>query len=125
MTDTRVAEIIAWEALDSRGRPTVACHVSLVGGGEGRAVVPSGASTGGHEAHELRDGEERYDGYGTKDAVRNLNQVLAPAVLGLDPALLSSAANGQLAIVDGIENSTAPPTSDVWALMPCWPCRSP
>jgi enolase len=84
MTDTRVAEIIAWEALDSRGRPTVACHVSLVGGGEGRAVVPSGASTGGHEAHELRDGEERYDGYGTKDAVRNLNQVLAPAVLGLD-----------------------------------------
>jgi enolase len=84
MTDTHVAEIIAWEALDSRGRPTVACHVRLVGGGEGRAVVPSGASTGGHEAHELRDGEERYGGYGTKNAVRNLNQVLAPAVLGTD-----------------------------------------
>jgi enolase len=84
MTDTRVAEVIAWEALDSRGRPTVACHVRLVGGGEGRAVVPSGASTGGHEAHELRDGEERYDGYGTKNAVSNLNQVLAPAVLGSD-----------------------------------------
>jgi enolase len=84
MTGTHVAEIIAWEALDSRGRPTVACHVRLVGGGEGRAVVPSGASTGGHEAHELRDGEERYDGYGTKNAVRNLNQVLAPALLGTD-----------------------------------------
>jgi enolase len=84
MTDTRVAEIVAWEALDSRGRPTVACYVRLVGGGEGRAVVPSGASTGGYEAHELRDREERYDGYGTRNAVRNLNEVLAPVVVGMD-----------------------------------------
>jgi len=84
MTGTRIAEVFAWEALDSRGRPTVACRVRLGGGAEGRAVVPSGASTGSHEALELRDRDERHGGYGVRKAVRNLNQVLAPAVLGMD-----------------------------------------
>ena len=50
MNNTKISSLHAWEALDSRGRPTVACRVTLSGGGAGRAVVPSGASTGGHEA---------------------------------------------------------------------------
>jgi enolase len=100
MNGTRVAEIVGWEALDSRGRPTVACHVRLVGGGEGRAVVPSGASTGGHEAHELRDRDERYDGYGTRNAVRNLNEVLAPILVGMD-AVDRAAADTTMEELDG------------------------
>src|SRR5699024_11793747 len=62
---TRITDIRAWEALDSRGRPTVGCVVVLESGAVGRVVVPSGASTGAYEAHELRDGGTRYGGYGT------------------------------------------------------------
>jgi len=100
VTGTRVAEIFAWEALDSRGRPTVACRARLSGGAEGRAVVPSGASTGSHEACELRDGDERYGGYGVSKAVRNLNEVLAPAVLGMD-ALDQAGADAAMEELDG------------------------
>ncbi|HVX42786.1 MAG TPA: phosphopyruvate hydratase [Mycobacteriales bacterium] len=81
---TDIAEIAAWEALDSRGRPTVACRVRLEGGAVGRAIVPSGASTGGHEAIERRDGGERYSGYGVRGAVTALIEELAPAVHGMD-----------------------------------------
>ncbi len=84
MNDTRVVDVFAWEALDSRGRPTVACRARLHGGAEGRAVVPSGASTGGHEAIELRDGADRFGGFGVRGAVRNLNEILGPAALGMD-----------------------------------------
>lgn len=77
-----IADVLAWEALDSRGRPTVACRVELVGGGVGRVVVPSGASTGQHEAKELRDGGVRYGGYGVRGAVASVNKVLAPLVKG-------------------------------------------
>ena len=84
MSDTRVVDVFAWEALDSRGRPTVACRARLHGGAEGRAVVPSGASTGSHEAIELRDGGDRFGGFGVSGAVRNLNEILGPAVLGMD-----------------------------------------
>jgi enolase len=84
MTAARIEDVFGWEALDSRGRPTVACRVRLIGGAEGRAVVPSGASTGSHEARELRDGSDRFGGFGVSNAVRNLNDVLAPAVLGMD-----------------------------------------
>jgi enolase len=100
MTGTSVAEVMAWEALDSRGRPTVACRVRLVGGATGRAVVPSGASTGSHEALELRDKGERYDGYGVSEAVSNLNQVLAPVVLGMD-ALDRAGADAAMEELDG------------------------
>jgi enolase len=81
---TQVAGVFGWEALDSRGRPTVGCRVRLAGGAEGRAIVPSGASTGSHEALELRDGGSRFGGYGVGRAVRNLNEILGPAVLGMD-----------------------------------------
>ena len=60
-----IAGIHAWEALDSRGTPTVACCVRLDDGSEGEAIVPSGASTGAHEAHERRDGGERFGGKGS------------------------------------------------------------
>jgi enolase len=82
--DRRIAAVHAWEALDSRGTPTVACEIVLGDGARGSAVVPSGASTGGHEAVELRDGGERYGGRGVRRAVANANGPLASAVIGLD-----------------------------------------
>lgn len=82
MTDTEIIDVDAWEVLDSRGRPTVACRVSLRDGSFGVAAVPSGASTGRHEAHELRDGGTRYGGLGVLSAVANVRADLSSAVLG-------------------------------------------
>jgi enolase len=79
-----IAALLAWEALDSRGTPTVACVVTLDDGAEGVAAVPSGASTGTHEAHERRDGDERYEGRGVRGAVSVLDDEIAPALLGRD-----------------------------------------
>jgi enolase len=81
---SRIVSVFAWEALDSRGTPTVACEVGLAGGAHGQAIVPSGASTGAHEAKELRDGGDRYGGRGVRTAVANVNNVLAPMLLGQD-----------------------------------------
>ena len=76
---------LAREILDSRGNPTVEAEVTLAGGEVGRAAVPSGASTGEHEAVELRDGDKkRYGGKGVLKAVRNVNEIIAPAIEGLD-----------------------------------------
>ena len=81
----KIESIIAREILDSRGNPTVEVEVMLEDGGFGRAAVPSGASTGKHEAVELRDkARKRYSGKGVERAVRNVNQVIAPAVAGMD-----------------------------------------
>ncbi|HLU72281.1 MAG TPA: phosphopyruvate hydratase [Nonomuraea sp.] len=104
MTDapTRITDIRAWEALDSRGRPTVGCAVVLESGAVGRVVVPSGASTGAYEAHELRDGGTRYGGYGTQAAVANLMTELRPAVLGHD-ALDQAGIDATLRAVDGTD----------------------
>lgn len=77
-----ITDVSAWEALDSRGKPTVACRVQLAGGAEGVATVPSGASTGKHEALELRDGGTRYGGYGVSQAVGNVRGEIAAAVIG-------------------------------------------
>ena len=79
-----IERAFAWEALDSRGTPTVACAVVLESGAEGEATVPSGASTGTHEAHERRDGGERYGGKGVRDAVAAFRAELAPALAGRD-----------------------------------------
>lgn len=79
-----VRSVQAFEALDSRGRPTVGCVVTLASGHVGRVVVPSGASTGQYEAHELRDHESRYGGYGTRRAVQTVNGTLASLVTGMD-----------------------------------------
>jgi enolase len=86
MSSTRIATVRAWEALDSRGTPTVACEVRLLSGASGVATVPSGASTGAHEAVELRDGGRRYGGRGVLRAVGSVNATIAAAVTGLDAA---------------------------------------
>ena len=85
MSNTRIRSINAREILDSRGNPTVEVEVHLENGKFGRAAVPSGASTGAHEAVELRDGDKkRYLGKGTLNAVRNVHDAIAPALQGLD-----------------------------------------
>src|ERR1700704_344336 len=82
---TSIAEIIGREILDSRGNPTIEVDVRLEGGALGRAIVPSGASTGEHEAWELRDGDaKRYGGKGVLKAVANVNEKIAPAIRGWD-----------------------------------------
>ena len=81
-----IEDVLAREVLDSRGNPTVEVEVLLEDGTEGRAIVPSGASTGVHEAVELRDGDKsRYLGKGTLTAVKNVNEIIADEVIGLDP----------------------------------------
>src|SRR5438094_8287835 len=87
---TRIAEIIGREVLDSRGNPTVEVDVHLEGGARGRAIVPSGASTGAHEAWELRDGGPRYGGRGVGKAVSNAAGPCAQAVLGRDATDLAA-----------------------------------
>ncbi|MSQ37635.1 MAG: phosphopyruvate hydratase [Chloroflexi bacterium] len=87
MTDTHIASVRAREILDSRGNPTVAVDLALRGGARATAMVPSGASTGAHEAVELRDGDKaRFRGQGVRKAVANVDGVIARAILGLDAA---------------------------------------
>ena len=80
-----ISSIRGREILDSRGNPTVEADVFLADGSFGRAAVPSGASTGEHEAVELRDGDKgRYLGKGTRSAIKNINERIAPALVGLN-----------------------------------------
>ncbi|MBV7281243.1 phosphopyruvate hydratase [Corynebacterium sp. TAE3-ERU30] len=79
-----IMHVFAREILDSRGNPTIECEVILDDGSHGRADVPSGASTGVHEAHELRDGGDRYLGKGVQKAVENVNEEIADALAGLE-----------------------------------------
>src|SRR5687768_128108 len=80
-----ILDLAAREILDSRGNPTVECDVTLASGAMGRAAVPSGASTGEHEAVELRDGDNaRYLGKGVHKAVRNVIEAIAPEIVGRD-----------------------------------------
>jgi len=85
MAETAITEIRAREILDSRGNPTISTQVFLSSGTVGKAAVPSGASTGTHEALELRDGNlSRYFGKGVLKAVANVNEIIAPHIVGLD-----------------------------------------
>jgi enolase len=95
-----ITSILAWEAFDSRGTPTVACAVETADGAEGHVVVPSGASTGSHEAHELRDGGARYGGRGVRRAVAAVRDELAPALIGAD-ARDQAALDARLRDLDG------------------------
>ncbi len=82
---TEILDVLAREILDSRGNPTVEVEVLLESGEIGQAAVPSGASTGEHEAVELRDGDkERYGGKGVLNAVQNVNNVIADEIIGMD-----------------------------------------
>ena len=83
---SEIVEVVGREVLDSRGNPTVEVEVELLSGARGRAIVPSGASTGAHEAHELRDGGDRYGGKGVQQAVAHVNGEIADTITGLDAA---------------------------------------
>ena len=104
MSATKIIEVKGREIIDSRGNPTVEVDVKLEGGGLGRAAVPSGASTGEHEAWELRDGDDsRYRGKGVKNAVSNVNTKIAEALIGQDANDQSGIDNIMLQ-VDGTPN---------------------
>ena len=102
----RIEKIIAREILDSRGNPTVEVDVTLECGVMGRASVPSGASTGEHEALELRDGDKnRYGGKGTLKAVDNVNKIIAPELLGMS-ALDQRAIDHKMLALDGTKTKS-------------------
>ena len=103
---SKIAKIIGREILDSRGNPTVEVEVILKDGAFGRAAVPSGASTGVHEALELRDGDKlRYGGKGTLKAVKNVNKKIAEAIIGLD-ALDQREVDHAMLSLDGTPNKS-------------------
>lgn len=102
--ETIIEAITGREVLDSRGNPTVEVTVALLGGASGTAIVPSGASTGAHEAVELRDGDkERYGGKGVLNAVRNVNETIQDALTGLD-ALDQVSLDERMIELDGSDN---------------------
>lgn len=100
---TIISEIYAREVLDSRGNPTVEVEVYLESGARGRAIVPSGASTGAHEAVELRDGDNRYLGRGVLKAVDHVDDIIAPELIGLD-ALDQVGIDEMMIELDGTHN---------------------
>lgn len=104
MSDTVVREVLAREVLDSRGNPTVEVEVDLEGGGRGRAAVPSGASTGAHEALELRDGDKRYGGKGVLKAIEHVHH-LGKAIEDLD-ALDQARIDAVMIDADGTPNKS-------------------
>ena len=104
MSATSISQVRAREILDSRGNPTIEVDVHLDGGGFGRAAVPSGASTGEHEAWELRDGDKkRYGGKGVSKAVASVNETIAPVLIGFN-ALEQAKLDQQLIELDGTSN---------------------
>jgi enolase len=103
---TEIVEVAAREVLDSRGNPTVEVDITLSDGATGRAAVPSGASTGEHEAHELRDGDpKRYGGKGVHKAVGHVTTSIAPAILGMDAADQATL-DAKLIALDGTPNKS-------------------
>jgi enolase len=102
---TTIVDVLAREVLDSRGNPTVEAEVVLESGVTGRAMVPSGASTGTHEALELRDGGARYVGKGVQGAVKNVREVIAEEIIGLDVTDQTGIDRLMLAL-DGTENKS-------------------
>src|SRR5215813_13961121 len=104
MARTSISRIHAREILDSRGNPTIEVDVRLESGALGRAAIPSGASTGEHEAWELRDGNKsRFGGKGVKKAVANVNEKIAPALKGWD-TLDQAKIDNKLVELDGTPN---------------------
>ena len=100
-----IVSIHGREIIDSRGNPTVEVEVELAGGAHGRAAVPSGASTGAHEACELRDGEERYGGKGTLKAVAAVNEEIFEELIGME-ATDQAAVDQAMIDLDGTENKS-------------------
>ncbi len=98
-----IKKVHARQIMDSRGNPTIECDIELEGGAFGRAAVPSGASTGSFEALELRDGGNAYMGKGVLTAVKNVNEIIAPAILGMDASKQTELDEKMLAL-DGTPN---------------------
>ena len=114
----KIAEIKGREILDSRGNPTVEVDVILESGIMGRASVPSGASTGEHEALELRDGDKtRYGGKGVLKAVENINTLIAPALKGMD-SMNQRGIDKAMLDLDGTPTKSKPPSSPTAVLSP-------
>ncbi len=104
---TTIIDILGREILDSRGNPTVEVEVQLESGVIGRAAIPSGASTGEHEAVELRDGDKaRYNGKGVLKAVENVNERIADELIDFD-AVDQAEIDNMLITLDGTENKSA------------------
>ena len=99
----KITKIHARQIMDSRGNPTIECDVFLSGGAMGRAAVPSGASTGSFEALELRDGGTAFMGKGVSKAVNNVNDIIAPELIGMDAAQQTTVDEKMLAL-DGTPN---------------------
>ena len=102
---SKISHVAAREVLDSRGNPTVEVDVTLASGSTGRAIVPSGASTGAHEATELRDGGTRFKGKGVLNAIANVNGEISTALVGSD-ASNQSAIDNALCELDGTPNKS-------------------
>jgi len=103
---SEIIDVLAREILDSRGNPTIEVDVLLDSGAQGRAGVPSGASTGVNEALELRDGDNsRYLGKGCEKAVENVNEIIAPAILGMD-AIDQAGIDNLMLELDGTETKS-------------------
>ena len=99
-----ITDVFAREVLDSRGNPTIEVEITTESGASGSALVPSGASTGEHEAVELRDGDkDRYLGKGVLKAVKNVNEIIAPEILGLD-VTYQNVIDQVMIDLDGTEN---------------------
>ncbi|MBQ8294211.1 MAG: phosphopyruvate hydratase [Alphaproteobacteria bacterium] len=98
-----IKKVHARQIMDSRGNPTIECDIELEGGAFGRAAVPSGASTGSFEALELRDGGNSYMGKGVLNAVKNVNEIIAPAIIGMD-ASNQTALDEKMLALDGTQN---------------------
>ena len=106
MSSTNIVQIHAREVLDSRGNPTVEAEVTLADRNKGRAIVPSGASTGEHEAVELRDGDKkRYLGKGVLEAVEHVNGKIAKALTGMD-ATNQRGLDQKMIELDGTDNKS-------------------
>ncbi len=104
MADFTIKKVLAREIIDSRGNPTVEAEV-FTGSGFGRASVPSGVSTGTHEALELRDGDKRFMGKGVLKACRNINEIISPAIVGMDSRNLREI-DTKMIFMDGTENKS-------------------
>lgn len=106
MPEDRIINLRALEVLDSRGNPTVEVEIELADGAKGRAIVPSGASTGSLEAHELRDGDpKRYGGKGVQQAVANVNNLISPRIVGSFASAQDEIDRGMIEL-DGTENKS-------------------
>ena len=104
--DTKIVKVYGRQIIDSRGNPTVEAEVTLADGTVGRSASPSGASTGTREALELRDGDKSvYGGKGVLTAVKNINEIIAPALIGLD-ARNTFLVDETMIKLDGTENKS-------------------